>query len=314
MRWLPRGTFWKPVIDAAEHVGLINKTAFWTRRGFQALPPGGMIAIIIAFCVTTVAVIELHPKQDASSQNPEPSEIAQPNGASSTTVPGNSQTQETTPSTAATASCPRCKAKGWYENANAADSEGDFATAVHIVWPLAAQRNAKAQSFLGMLYFEGWGVPQDYKEAFNWFRRAADQGDYKGQSWLSLMYRDGNGVPQDKVRAYLWANLAAQSTEPADAPGQLTPGQIEAEERDKDIAQFMTPKQLAEARRLAADWKPEPVTEPLPRPEDIPNVRSYQTRLNSSPTEQWVTEGDRGFNFPAHRNLGVSEGVENLLG
>ena len=33
------------------------------------------------------------------------------------------------------------------------------------------------QSFLGTMYLDGHGVPQDYAEAMKWFRRAADQRD-----------------------------------------------------------------------------------------------------------------------------------------
>jgi TPR repeat protein len=51
---------------------------------------------------------------------------------------------------------------------------------------------------------------QDYTEAMKWFRRAANQRDAVGQGWVGFMYRDGNGVPQDYVRAYMWLTLAAQ--------------------------------------------------------------------------------------------------------
>ena len=136
-------------------------------------------------------------------------------------------------------------------------------------------------------------MPQNYQEAFNWFRRAADQGNYLAQSRFSLMYRDGMGVPQDYTRAYLWANLAAQSNEPADEPGHYTPAQTAMEERDFIAKVKMSPTQLAEAQRLASNWNPEPITEPLPKPEQAPQVRSYQTRLFASRTEEWVAEGDR---------------------
>jgi uncharacterized protein len=178
----------------------------------------------------------------------------------------------------------------WYKDANTAVEGGDFATVMRILWPLAARGNAKAQSFLGWLYSEGWGVPQDYNQAFVWFRRAADQGDYLGETWLELMYKNGTGVPQDYVRAYLWANLAAQNKEPADQPGHYTNAQISAMAKDF-IETKMSPAQLAEARKLASTWKPEPVTEPLPKPEDIPNVRSYQAWLVALPAEVWIAEG-----------------------
>jgi TPR repeat protein len=40
----------------------------------------------------------------------------------------------------------------------------------------ADQGNADAQFYLGLLYDNGKGVPQDYAEAVKWLRKAADQG------------------------------------------------------------------------------------------------------------------------------------------
>ena len=34
-----------------------------------------------------------------------------------------------------------------------------------------------AQSNLGLMYMEGFGVTQDFTEAVKWFRKAADQGN-----------------------------------------------------------------------------------------------------------------------------------------
>jgi TPR repeat protein len=39
--------------------------------------------------------------------------------------------------------------------------------------------NALAQSNLGVLYYHGWGVPQDFAEAVRWYRKAADQGELR---------------------------------------------------------------------------------------------------------------------------------------
>ena len=99
-----------------------------------------------------------------------------------------------------------------------------------------------AQSNLGVIYAKGRGVPQDYTEALKWYRRAADQGDADGQLNLGGMYYKGLGVPKDYVLAYMWLILAARQ----DA------NFVEA--RDV-IAEKLTPDQLAEAQRLASEWK-----------------------------------------------------------
>jgi TPR repeat protein len=49
-----------------------------------------------------------------------------------------------------------------------------------------------------------------------WYRLAADQGNAFAQNNLGLMYAQGFGVPEDIVLAYMWFNLsAAQGNEAA---------------------------------------------------------------------------------------------------
>lgn len=107
----------------------------------------------------------------------------------------------------------------------------------------AAQGDAMAQNNLGYLYLDGKGVPKDEQTGVEWIRKAAEQGDANGQDSLGEMYRDGRGVSQDNVRAYMWFNLAAALSK-GDAQ------KSEANKRDK-VAQQMTPAQIAEAQRLS---------------------------------------------------------------
>jgi uncharacterized protein len=53
------------------------------------------------------------------------------------------------------------------------------------------------------------GLAQDYVEAFNWYLRAANQGDDNAQLHLGTMYEQGRGVPQDYVLAHMHYSLAA---------------------------------------------------------------------------------------------------------
>ena len=53
------------------------------------------------------------------------------------------------------------------------------------------------------------GVPQDYEEAVRWYLRAAEQGDVEAQVNIGIMYFEGRGVVQDYVQAHKWTNLAA---------------------------------------------------------------------------------------------------------
>ena len=73
----------------------------------------------------------------------------------------------------------------------------------------AEQGNAEAQFNLGVMYEDGQGVAQDYKEALKWWRKAAEQGERKAQYNLGAMYYDGTGVAQDYKSAHMWWNIAA---------------------------------------------------------------------------------------------------------
>jgi len=129
------------------------------------------------------------------------------------------------------------------EDATAAYARGDYAAALKIYQPLAAQGNADAQNNLGMLYRDGQGVPQDYTQARQWYEKAAAQGLAQAKSNLGVLYRNGQSVPQDYVWAYMWFNLATEGS-----TGDLQ--KSAAHNRDK-VARRMTPAQIAEAQRLA---------------------------------------------------------------
>lgn len=47
------------------------------------------------------------------------------------------------------------------------------------------------------MYYKGTGVQQDYSKAFEWYQKAASQGDAKSQYNLGMMYKKGEGVSQD---------------------------------------------------------------------------------------------------------------------
>jgi hypothetical protein len=109
---------------------------------------------------------------------------------------------------------------------------------------------APAQYNLGVVYAKGRGVAQDYVEAATWYRLAADQGDSDAQYRLGLMYMMGQGVPPDDVRAHMWLNLSM--TDGATTEWfEKTVGGL----RDT-VAQRMSSEQIAEAEKLAREWKP----------------------------------------------------------
>ena len=135
---------------------------------------------------------------------------------------------------------------GPLEDGEAAYQREDYATAYRLLGPLADQGNAEAQDMLGTMYDHGEGVAKNYSDAVKWYHRAADQGSADAQSHLGLMYAAGEGVPRDYVRAHKWLNLSAAR------------GNNFAIKYRDNIAERMTPLQIAEAQKLAREWKPKP--------------------------------------------------------
>ena len=59
------------------------------------------------------------------------------------------------------------------------------------------------------------------REALKWYQRAADQGDVDAMAVLGLAYFEGVGVRQDYVEAHSWYNLAASRTKYSDIRNDL---------------------------------------------------------------------------------------------
>lgn len=168
---------------------------------------------------------------------------------------------------------------GDFEDAFAAYNDGDYATAFRLWQPLAEQGDANAQAKIGVMYHRGEGVLRDSEEAARWFRLAAEQGSANAQTILGSIYIDGDGVPQNYSEAAKWLQLAAEQGY-ANAQTLLgvlyelglgvpqdfvlahmwtglaaTQGNERANESQDIVAAKMTPEQIAEAERLAAEWR-----------------------------------------------------------
>ena len=88
----------------------------------------------------------------------------------------------------------------------------DYDPEAGAVWYRMAARKgfAPAMSSLAGLYASGFGVRQDYGEAFKWYRKAADQGFAAGESGLGELYRSGHGTAQNFSEAMKWFRKAAE--------------------------------------------------------------------------------------------------------
>ena len=119
---------------------------------------------------------------------------------------------------------------------------GDNDTALRILGPLAEAGDRYAQDDVGLMFFKGYGVAQDFSQAVFWFRRSANQGTACAQCHLGLCYQDGLGVPQDSLLAYMWFSLAARQ------------GISKAKTAQFEYAAQLTSAQIAEAQKLIREW------------------------------------------------------------
>lgn len=187
--------------------------------------------------------------------------------------------------TASTAIQP--EATGDYELGLNAAFAGDYATAFREFTVAAEEGLSLAQYNLGILYFMGQGVEQDFQQAFHWTEAAAQQGHINAQynlgslflegqgtrqnetlgiDWfksaaraghanaayaLSRMYQEGDPVTANLVEAHAWAALATENQHPEGAALQ------------DELEQGLSAEELSQARRQFATWQIEPVP-PLP--------------------------------------------------
>ncbi len=126
----------------------------------------------------------------------------------------------------------------------------NYPLAAQIFLPLATQWDPRAQTYIGVMYLRGQGVPQNFLAAAYWLHLAASTGLPEAQYFLGLMYDKGQGVVQDFVLAHAWLNLAVAHAGPRVRDHWLLI-------RDA-VASKMSEAQLWEARRLAYEWRPDP--------------------------------------------------------
>ena len=91
----------------------------------------------------------------------------------------------------------------------------------------------------------------DYATVTRLLQSLAEAGDADAQYDLAVLYQIGEDLPQDYVQAHKWYSIAA---------ARFTPEEQSMRERALKnrgrIALQMTAAQIAEAQKLAREWKP----------------------------------------------------------
>lgn len=85
----------------------------------------------------------------------------------------------------------------------------DYGKALHWFTKAARQGYVDAQNNLGAMYAQGLGIRKDWNEALKWLSKAAKKGSADAQQNLGLMYSSGTGVEKDYSKALMWFRLAA---------------------------------------------------------------------------------------------------------
>ena len=145
----------------------------------------------------------------------------------------------------------------------------ELSPALNAVWeeivnPVKAERQepakarqesrAKAKGGDAKAQYERFSPLSPSAEGLYWLCRAANGGNAEAQWWLGGLrhlpvgepWRDAGLVKSDDVRAYMWYSLAVAS------------GDTEAAAARDELTEELTPAQIAEAKRMTADWKPNP--------------------------------------------------------
>jgi TPR repeat protein len=110
----------------------------------------------------------------------------------------------------------------------------------------AEQGNIVAQIHLADLYRDGRGVARDMAQAVAWYRKAADLGDAGAQGTLGLLYSVGMGVQRDDVEAYYWLCLAA---------AVKGPNQAKYMTNRQSVGEHITTDQQAAVQDRVAAWQ-----------------------------------------------------------
>ncbi len=149
--------------------------------------------------------------------------------------------------------------------------KGDYAGALEMLKGPAGSGSALAQLILGLMYYDGAGVPQDHAVAARWLQMAIDFGDRSGISEamlgnieaaartrsraergdasamrsLAFGYACGFGLPRSPELAYFWLRLAILN-----GCEQSTSFLASAKAK-------LTAEEAVEAERAAMQWRPE---------------------------------------------------------
>lgn len=151
----------------------------------------------------------------------------------------------------------------------------------------AEQGHARSMHNLAVLYAENPaanGKP-DFASAASWFRQGAEFGVRDSQYNLAVLYARGLGLTQDLVQSYAWFSAAAAQ------------GDDDAAKKRDDVANKLSPTDLASAKSLAATFKPRKLDAAVNEPPAAKDGITAPMSLLGAPTPS-----PTGFTAPARKS------------
>ena len=97
------------------------------------------------------------------------------------------------------------------------ENKQEYAQALECYRQAADRGHLGAMTQIGYCYEKGYGVEENMVEAVNWYRKAAEKGNTTAQTSLGNCYYYGRGVSKDYIQAVQWYRKAAEA---GDAKGQ----------------------------------------------------------------------------------------------
>jgi PQQ-dependent catabolism-associated CXXCW motif protein len=222
---------------------LDNEMSFYARRHYRGRTQD---ATVTGDDATTLAVFQpgkppVRPNLDpvvavvpgpkpapAPAAPPAPPPVAPPAAAVLTPVP---------PPPPAAAVPQVAKADDVARTANVLRQQGKFAEALALFRQAAAADSVPGMVGVGDAYWIGQGVPRDYGQALEWYKKAARLGNAYAMNHIGFAIDEGLGIsPADPVEAFKWYRAAADR---GDADGLTNVGfaYITGRGTDKNISE-----------------------------------------------------------------------------
>ena len=91
-----------------------------------------------------------------------------------------------------------------------AKNNEDYKTAFDLFKKAANKGHSNSMLQVGTLYIKGLGVTRDFNKSLNWYRKAAELGNTDAMLYIGDMYYHGIGVSKDNQKYMQWCRKAAE--------------------------------------------------------------------------------------------------------